>query len=141
MLCCSTTMFAVAQNLPKQWCDKGKRSEGLLSEFNDNPEIDTMKRMLITAAATLTLAGAAYAQPVTVMVPSDLSTKESVELYKSKLESAINEVCRRAAGPVVGVAYYTYKACVANTRADVAASEPTGLYGKKADTTLTLAAK
>ena len=93
------------------------------------------------AFASLSLASAAFAEPVTVMVPKDLSTKESVELYKTKLDSAVSKVCRRASGPVVGLAYYTYKDCLALTRADVAKSEPTGLYGEKPDTTLTLAAK
>jgi len=122
-------------------CDKGKRSEGLLSEFNDNPEISIMKRAFLPLTASLAFVGAAFAEPVTVMVPKDLSTKESVELYKTKLDSAVSKVCRRASGPVVGLAYYTYKDCLALTRADVAKSEPTGLYGEKPDTTLTLAAK
>lgn len=100
-----------------------------------------MKRIAIFAAAAF-LASAAHADPVSVSAPKAPVSAEAAATYVAKLDKAVKQVCREAAGPVIGVAYYGYLACIKDTRADVAKQDPTGLYaGVESQTTLVIAAK
>jgi len=87
-----------------------------------------MKRFAILAVVTALSAGAAIADPVTVMAPTDPSSKEQAAVYIAELNSAVNKVCREATAPVVGPAYYQFLACLKATRADIEKKDPTGLY-------------
>jgi hypothetical protein len=86
-----------------------------------------MKVIVISAALAL-LAGAAHADPVTVKTPKPDASAAEVATYVADLEKAVRHVCRKAAAPVVGLAYYTYLACLKETRLDVSKLDPTGLY-------------
>jgi hypothetical protein len=86
-----------------------------------------MKRMMIFAA-TLFAASVAHADPVSVTIPRTPTSAEEAAAYVASLDKAVKQVCREAAGPIVGVAYYGYLACLKDTRAEVAKLDPTGLY-------------
>lgn len=86
-----------------------------------------MKRMMILAAA-LSAASVAHADPVSVATPKTPVSAEDAAAYVASLDKAVKRVCRKAAGPVVGLGYYTYLACIRETRAEVAKDDPTGLY-------------
>ncbi len=86
-----------------------------------------MKYLAIIAAAAVLLPSTA-AGDVTVMTPKDTSSKEQVATYVAELDGAVRKVCLKAVGPLVGVAYYTYRACLKDTAADVVLKDPTGLY-------------
>ncbi len=109
-----------------------------------------MKRFTASSLAFAALASASFAsaaiaeQPVReVSIPKDLTSTDSVLSYTKELDSAVKGVCRDALQPLVGLAYYNYLDCVKRTRADVAATEPTGLYDAtlKEPVTLALAEK
>ena len=89
-----------------------------------------MKRFTAMTIAAAAILPAAFAD-TTVSTPKNLTSKEEVAAYVGKLEAAVKRECSRATGPVIGVAYYAYMACIAETRAAVAKSEPTGLYAKR----------
>lgn len=89
-----------------------------------------MKRIMIFAALAVS-AGAAYADPVTVMTPKADATVAEKTAYVAKLESAVKEVCYEAAAPVVGVGFYSYLNCIKKTRAEVGKQDPTGLYASR----------
>ena len=100
-----------------------------------------MKRMMIFAAV-LSMASVAHADPVSVATPKAPVSAEDAATYVASLDKAVKQVCREAAGPVVGVGYYGYLACLKDTRADVAKLDPTGLYaGGESTTGLLVAAK
>lgn len=82
------------------------------------------------AAAVAALPAAAFAD-TTVSTPKNLTSKEEVAAYISKLEIAVKRECHKAAGPVIGAGYYAYLACIEETRAAVARKDPTGLYAKR----------
>jgi len=87
-----------------------------------------MKRFILAAAATACITSAAYAESrVEVAVPANISDKAAAEKYVSDVMTAINKVCRRASSPVIGSNYYRYRSCLVETRAALAAEEPTGL--------------
>lgn len=86
-----------------------------------------MKRIAIFAALALS-AGVAHADPVTVEAPQAPVSTEAAAAYVAKLDRAVKEVCYNEAGPVVGLAYYSYLSCIKATRAEVAKQDPTGLY-------------
>lgn len=86
-----------------------------------------MKRMMIFAAA-LFAASVAHADPVSVATPKAPASAEEAASYVARLDKAVKQVCREAAAPVVGVGYYSYLACLKDTRANVAKLDPTGLY-------------
>ena len=88
-----------------------------------------MKRFAIFAVA-IALTGAAHADPITVLTPTDPASKEQAEAYVAELDRAVKKVCADAAAPLIGFNYYTYTACLKATRADVAKADPTGLYAK-----------
>lgn len=90
-----------------------------------------MKRIPIFAALALT-AGAAHADPVTVEAPKAPISAEAAGAYIARLDQAVKEVCQDAAGPIVGLAYYSYRTCIKATRAEVAKQDPTGLYAAHA---------
>jgi hypothetical protein len=85
----------------------------------------------ILAAASLLACGAAQAQQVEVAVPADLAAPDAAAAYTSSLIDAVDKVCAREAGPVIGVGYYVFWACVKQTRIDVAAKDPTGLLARR----------
>jgi hypothetical protein len=89
-----------------------------------------MKRFIAMTFAAAILPAAAFAD-TTVSTPKNLTSKEEVAAYVGKLEAAVKRECQKAAGPVIGVAFYAYKACIKETRAAVAEKEPTGLYAKR----------
>jgi hypothetical protein len=92
-----------------------------------------MKRFIIAAAATVCITSAAYAETtVEVAVPANISDKAVADKYVSDVLAAVNKVCRRAASPVIGGNYYRYRACVEDTKAQIASEEPTGLLSAKA---------
>lgn len=100
-----------------------------------------MKRIAILAAIAL-VAGAAHADPVLVEAPRAPISAEQAEAYVTRLELAVKEVCYAASAPVYGTNYYSYLACLKETRADVAKKDPTGLYaGGESTGGVTLAAK
>ena len=100
-----------------------------------------MKRYAIPAVAMALSAGSAFADPVTVMAPTDPSSKEQVAAYIDELNSAVNKVCRDALAPVIGPAYYAYLSCVKATRVEVEKKDPTGLYASRPSKTTVLAAR
>lgn len=100
-----------------------------------------MKRIAISAVIALT-AAAAHAEPVAVETPRAPVSAEAADAYVAKLERAVKRVCREAAAPMVGINFYTYLACVKDTRAQVAKQDPTGLYaGRDSADALVIAAK
>lgn len=88
-----------------------------------------MKRIAIFAAIALS-AAAAHADPITVATPKAGASSEEVATYVAKLEKAVKEVCYEAAAPVVGLGFYSYLACLKETRAEVGKNDPTGLYAQ-----------
>ena len=90
----------------------------------------TALSLAFVALASVSLASAAIAeQPVREVSTRRISTStDSVLSYTKELDAAVKGVCRDALQPLVGLAYYNYLDCVRRTRADVAATEPTGLY-------------
>lgn len=94
-----------------------------------------MKRIAILAAIALSTATAAYAGPVTVEAPKAPVSLEAADAYVAKLEQAVKQVCYEAHTPVIGVSFYSYLACIKQTRAQVATQDPTGLYAKRESTT------
>ena len=100
-----------------------------------------MKRIMIFAAV-LSMAPVAHADPVSVATPKAPVSAEDAASYVASLDKAVKQVCRESAGPIVGVAYYGYLACLKDTRADVAKLDPTGLYaGGESTAGLLVAAK
>jgi hypothetical protein len=101
-----------------------------------------MKRVLASILAAAVILPAAAFADTTVSTPKNLTSKEEVAAYVSKLDLAVKHECYRATAPAVGVGYYAYQACLKETRAHVAKSEPTGLYAKSdAVTGIAVAAK
>jgi hypothetical protein len=88
-----------------------------------------MKRFAIFAFAAA-VAGAAHADPVTVLTPKDPASKEQAAAYVAELERAVKKVCAEEAAPVFGTNYYVYLSCLKATRAEVAKADPTGLYAR-----------
>jgi len=92
-----------------------------------------MKRFLAIALATplaaAVLAASAFAD-TTIMMPKTPASPAEAAAYVQKLDLAVQRECQRATGPLIGVAVYTYQACLAATRADVAKQDATGLYAK-----------
>ncbi len=99
-----------------------------------------MKRIIISAALVLS-AGAAHADPITVMAPRPGASAEEKAAYVIKLEHAVKEVCNEAASPVIGVNYYAYMECLKATRIEVARKDPTGLYATRDSGGTVVAAK
>lgn len=99
-----------------------------------------MKRFAIFAILGLS-AGAAYADPVTVLAPKASASAEEKTAYVIKLDRAVKEVCYKAATPVVGLNYYTYLSCLKQTREEVGKTEPTGLYASRDSAGAAIAAK
>lgn len=100
-----------------------------------------MKRIIISAAIAMS-AGAAYAEPVTVMTPKAGASLAEQQAYVAALDDAVEKVCKKEHAPIYGVAFYSYKACVKDTRLDVAKQDPTGLYAaSESKGALVLAAK
>ena len=100
-----------------------------------------MKRIIISAAIALS-AGAAYAEPVTVMTPQASASLAEQQAYVAALDKAVEKVCKREHAPIYGMAYYSYQACLKETRLDVAKQDPTGLYAaSESKGALVLAAK
>lgn len=90
-----------------------------------------MKRFILTLAGSMTMAGAAFAEQVTVQIPADVKSPAGAQAYTAALDHAVETVCRRQYQPLVGNAWYNYRACVKSTKADVAAKEPTGIYASR----------
>ncbi len=99
-----------------------------------------MKRIMIFAAAVM-VASAAHADPVVVSTPKAPFSADQADAYVVNLEKAIKRVCREAAAPVVGLGFYSYLACIKETRASVAKQDPTGLYAGESRTDLLVAAR
>lgn len=99
-----------------------------------------MKRFVISAVLALS-AGAAHADPVTVLAPAPGASTAEKAAYVVKLDKAVKEVCYEAASPVVGVNYYAYLACLKQTREEVGKTEPTGLYASRDSGGTVIAAK
>ena len=88
-----------------------------------------MKRFVIFVFA-VAVAGAAHADPVTVLTPKDPASNEQAAVYVAELDRAVKKVCADEAAPIYGPNYYVYLSCLKATRAEVAKTEPTGLYAK-----------
>jgi hypothetical protein len=88
-----------------------------------------MKRFAIFAAtAAIATAGSAWAdKSISVATPQDPASKEQAATYLAELDHAAKKVCVAATGPVIGVNFYNYQACLKATRADIAKKDPTGL--------------
>jgi UrcA family protein len=126
LLRCSIFLFASAQEQTQ--CGAGNAPRGMLS-IQRQPEKETMKRFIALTATALCFTAAAYAEPsVTVPVPADLSTPETVESYTESLDKAVEKVCRRSVRDIFGANYYAYLSCIDATELQVAAKDPTGLY-------------
>lgn len=120
----------------------GKRTEGSVESIvNDNPE--TAMKFVLAAAASMLACGTAYAQTIEVPVPADLSTPVATEAYTKALITAVDRVCARETGPVIGVGYYTFRECVKQTRLHIASIDPTGLFARHLglSATITVAAR
>ena len=99
-----------------------------------------MNRFAISAMIALS-AGAAYADPVTVLAPKASASAEERTAYVIKLDKAVKEVCYKAATPVVGLNYYPYLSSLKQTREEVGKTEPTGLYASRDSGGTVIAAK
>ena len=77
-----------------------------------------MKRIIISAAIAMS-AAAAYAEPVTVMTPKAGASIAEQQAYVAELDSAVENVCKKENAPIYGVAFYSYKACLKETRLQV----------------------
>ncbi len=86
-----------------------------------------MKVIAISVAIAL-LAGGAHADPVSVKTPKADASAAEAAAYVAALDKAVKRVCQEAAGPVIGLAFYSYLACLKDTRLDVSKQDPTGLY-------------
>lgn len=101
-----------------------------------------MKRFLIAALAVAVLAPASAFADTPVRTPKATASPAEVAAYIQKLDLAVKSECQRATGPLVGVGYYSYLACLKDTRADLAKREPTGLYARSESVTgIAVAAK
>ena len=100
-----------------------------------------MKRLIISAVAGLSLGAAAYAD-TTVTTPKAPVSKETAAEYVAKLDAAVQRECLRASSPLIGTNFYTYKACLTATRAEVEKKDPTGIYASRdSDAATVLAAR
>ena len=99
-----------------------------------------MKFIAIFATVAV-LASAAHADPVLVPTPKAPFSADQADAYVVSLEKAIKRVCREAAAPVVGLGFYSYLACIKETRAVVAKQDPTGLHAGESRTDLLVAAR
>ncbi|RYG22334.1 MAG: hypothetical protein EON93_25280 [Burkholderiales bacterium] len=84
-----------------------------------------MKRIAIFSAFAL-VAGAAHADPISVATPKADASAQEASAYVEKLDIAVKRVCHSAFSPIIGINYFSYKACLEATRADVAKNDPTG---------------
>jgi hypothetical protein len=89
-----------------------------------------MKRFLAIALIASPLAPASASADTTVFIPKTPASPAEAAAYVQKLDLAVRRECRRMTGPVVGIAVYTYQACLKATRADVAKKDSTGLYAR-----------
>src|SRR3546814_301423 len=89
-----------------------------------------MKRFAIFAVtAAIATAGSAWADTsISVLTPKDPTSKEQAAAYIADLDQAVRRVCAKTNSPIVGVNFYTYQACVKQTRIATAQKDPTGLY-------------
>jgi hypothetical protein len=83
-------------------------------------------------AAIVVGASAAHADPVVVKAPKAPVSEYDAQLYVSKLDKAVKDLCYKAAAPMIGLNHYIYLECIKATRARVAKDDPTGLYASKA---------
>lgn len=90
-----------------------------------------MKRIAILTAIALAATAVTYAGPVTVETPKAPISVETADAYVANLGQAVKEGCYKASTPVIGVGFYSYLACVKETRDDVAKQDPSGLYAKR----------
>jgi hypothetical protein len=94
-----------------------------------------MKTIVISVAVAFTLGGAAaaWADPPseTVQVPTDLSSASQARAYTNALRDAIDRECRLANNPVIGFNEVHYEGCRESERAQIAATEPTGLFAAR----------
>ena len=74
-----------------------------------------MKRFAIFAVVA-SIAGAAHADPISVLMPKDPASKEQATAYVAELDKAVKKVCLDASAPVYGPNYFTYLACLKATR-------------------------
>lgn len=86
---------------------------------------------LIIAAFSTTAVAAANAEKVTVSIPSNVAEPAAAAAYTDNLMRATATVCSRETSPVAGTNYYRFRACLKQTRADVAAKDPTGLLAQR----------
>ncbi len=89
-----------------------------------------MKRFIATTSPPLPYAGAAY-DDTTVTTRQEPDFKGRSRRLPRPAEAAVKRECYKATGPLIGVAAYTYRGCIKDTRAVVAKTEPTGLYAKR----------
>ncbi|HEV7689860.1 MAG TPA: hypothetical protein VGO52_03515 [Hyphomonadaceae bacterium] len=89
-----------------------------------------MKRFLAIALLASILAPASAFADTTVYMPKTPASPAEAAAYVQKLELAVKRECLRATGPLIGMAVYTYKACIEATSADVAKQDVTGLYAR-----------
>ena len=91
-----------------------------------------MKRFLaIAALAVSVLAPASAFADTTILSPKAPASAAEAAAYVQKIDLAIKRECQRATAPQIGVAYFSYLACLKDTRADVAKKDPTGLYARR----------
>lgn len=100
-----------------------------------------MKRIVISTAIAMS-AGAACADPVTVMTPKPGASAEELAAYVDNLDKAVNSVCEDNTRLARSLGYVNYSACVKEIRIEVSKQDPTGLYAAtKLTAPMTLAAK
>ena len=90
-----------------------------------------MKRFLTAALIASVLAPASAFADTTILSPKAPTSPAEASAYVQKIDLAVKRECLRATGPVIGVAYYSYLACLKDTRADMAKKDPTGLYARR----------
>lgn len=86
-------------------------------------------------------AGAAYADPVTLLAPKASASAEEKAANVIKLDKAVSDVCYKAAIPVMGLNFYAYLSCLKQTREEVSKTEPTGPYVSRDSGGAVIAAK
>lgn len=89
-----------------------------------------MKVLAILAAIALT-ASVAHADPVIVMSPKAPVSDQDAKAYIVALDKAVKKVCAKAAAPIIGSNFYSYLACIKDTRAEVAKNDLTGIYAAR----------
>jgi hypothetical protein len=86
-----------------------------------------MKTVVLAVAALCAAAPAIASPAVSIELPANPSDAAEAERFVSTVETTIERLCAREVGLVMGPGWWAYRACVAQSTADAAAADPTGV--------------